>query len=72
MPHLNLSPEVKLTIKPAEAAKALGVSLPTLYQLLKRTDSPAIHIGRKIVIPTDKFQEWISGLAGQYVDLERQ
>jgi len=61
--------ERRLTIRPEEGAKAMGVSLPTFYALLRRSDSPAIHVGRKIVIPVDKFQEWVNALAGEHLDL---
>lgn len=40
-----------LTYKPKEAAKVVGVSTPVMYDLRKRADFPAIHIGRAIVIP---------------------
>jgi len=43
-----------------ELAIALGVSLPTAYELVHQVDFPAIKIGRRIVVPADKLQEWIN------------
>ena len=44
-----------------EAAKALGVSVPTLRVWLTRRDHPIPHlrVGRKIVIPQPMLMEWL-------------
>ncbi len=49
----------KLTLKPAEAAKLLNISLPTMYQLCNREDFPSIRIGRMIVISYAGLKEWL-------------
>ena len=49
----------KLTLKPAEAAILLNVSLPKMYELCKRADFPSIRIGRAIVIPRKPLDEWL-------------
>jgi len=59
----------KLTISATEGARAMGVSMPTFYALLQRKDSPAIRVGRKIVIPVDRFEEWLNSLAGEHLDI---
>lgn len=48
-----------LTYKPKEAAKAINVSPPVMYELCKRRDFPAIHIGRAIVIPKAGLERWL-------------
>lgn len=50
-------PKTTLTIQ--EAAQMLGVSKPKMYELAKQKDFPAIHIGKRIVISTVAFREWI-------------
>jgi excisionase family DNA binding protein len=51
----------RLALTPAEAAEAIDVSLPTLYQLIKRERDPlpSFRIGRKILIPVLSMQQWI-------------
>lgn len=42
-----------------DAAEAIGVSRPTMYQLIERTDFPKIRVGRRIIIPRRSFEEWL-------------
>ena len=56
----TITEPAKLTYTVPEAADLLNVSRPTMYTLANREDFPAIHIGKRIVIPRDKFIEWIN------------
>lgn len=50
----------KLAYSVAEAAQALGVSLPIAYDLCNRSDFPAVRISTKrIVIPVDALNQWL-------------
>ncbi|PKM60257.1 MAG: excisionase [Firmicutes bacterium HGW-Firmicutes-4] len=49
----------KLTINVKELSKQLGVSIPTAYELTRRSDFPTLKIGRRIVIPVEAFQLWL-------------
>ena len=49
----------RCTYSANEAAKVLGVSLPTIYRLCKREDFPSFCVGRKIVIPKDELHMWL-------------
>ena len=49
----------KLTYNVPEAAKALGISVPKLYQLCKTEDFPACRLGARIVIPIDRLDQWL-------------
>lgn len=49
----------RLTLKPAEAAEVLNISLPTMYKLCRREDFPKIRFGRMIVIPCSSLEKWI-------------
>jgi len=65
----NANGERRMTISAADAAKEMRVSMPTFYALMKRKDSPAIRVGRKIIIPVDRFEEWLNSLAGEHLDI---
>ncbi len=52
----KLSP---LAVSAAEAARLLGVSRPTLYQLLNREDFPSFRVGNWVLVSVAGLQEWI-------------
>ena len=49
----------KLTYNSKEAAAALGVSLPTMYDIMNRKDFPCVRIGRRVLIPVDGLRAWL-------------
>jgi len=53
----------KLTLSISEAAALLGVSRPTVYNLIKRDDFPAFPIGRRVLISRAGLAEWIEAQA---------
>ncbi len=55
----------KLTMTAKEAAEALQVSRPVIYELCKRPDFPVVHIGRKVLIPRDKLRAWVNAQSGE-------
>lgn len=48
-----------LTIK--EAAGIMRVSTSTMYQLVREDKAPHISIGKRKVIPANRFYEWLDG-----------
>lgn len=48
-----------LAVGATEAARLLGVSRPTLYQLLNRQDFPSFRVGSRVLISVAGLQEWI-------------
>lgn len=44
------------TITVDEAATILGISRNAAYEAIKREDLPALHIGRRIVIPVARLK----------------
>ena len=48
-----------LVVSAAEAARLLGVSRPTLYQLLNREDFPSFRVGNRVLVSVAGLQEWI-------------
>ena len=42
----------------------LGISRAGAYELVKRKDFPALHIGKRVLVPKDKLIAWIGENAG--------
>ena len=49
----------KLTLSVTETAEALGVSRPTVYQLLHREDFPSFKVGTRTLINRQRLQSWV-------------
>lgn len=50
----------KLTLNASEAAVRLGVSLPSLYQAIKKNEVPVIRIGHRVLIPISALKEYLA------------
>ena len=58
-------------LSPKEAARYLGISEPLIYQLCRRKDFPAVRLSaRRIVIPTNSLDDWLSQQALHKTDAE--
>lgn len=53
----------KVTLSVAETAAALGVSRPTVYQLLKRADFPVLRVGGRTLVSADGLCSWVEAQA---------
>ena len=51
--------ELPLMISVPEVAKVLGISRAGAYELVRADSFPKIRIGNRIVVPRDKFIQWI-------------
>ena len=40
-------------------AKTLGVSISSAYELMHEASFPALRVGSRIVVPKEKFIEWV-------------
>ncbi len=56
--------DTRLTLTVEEAAKLLGVSLIKGYELAHSEGFPAMRLGRKLLIPRDRFLAWLDEQAG--------
>lgn len=54
----------KLAVGTTEAARLLGISRPTLYQLLNRQDFPSFRVGGRVLISVSGLQSWIDQQVG--------
>jgi len=56
--------DLPVYLKPSEAnEKILHVSENKLYELLNRPGCPKLKIGRKYLIPTEKFIRWLEEIS---------
>lgn len=57
--------EKKICISVKEAAKLCGIGTANMYDLAHREDFPSIRVGKRIIIPYDRFVRWLNETAGQ-------
>ena len=53
----------RLALSVTEAAEALNVSRPAVYQLMRRADFPAFRVGRRTLISRSGLERWIEAQA---------
>ena len=41
-------------------SQVLGVSISTAYELMNEPGFPVLRVGSRMVVPKDKFVEWVS------------
>ena len=51
--------ELPLFLNAATVAKVLGVSPSSGYELMHEPDFPVLKIGSRLVVPKEKFVEWV-------------
>lgn len=47
------------TLTVSQIQKLLGISRPTAYNLVNNEAFPVLRIGKKILIPTKAFLDWV-------------
>ena len=52
--------ELSLMLSVPDVAAVLGISRAAAYELARSKDFPSLRIGTRIVVPKDKFIDWIS------------
>ncbi len=52
--------ELPLFLNAATVARVLGVSPSSGYELMHEPDFPVLKIGSRLVVPKEKFVEWVS------------
>ncbi len=56
--------ELPLFLNAEMVADILGVSSTTGYEIIHKKDFPSLKIGSRIVVPKDKFREWVEYKTG--------
>ena len=52
--------ELPLFLNATTVAKVLGVSPSSGYELMHEPDFPVLKVGSRMVVPKEKFVEWVS------------
>lgn len=55
---INVSEKLALSV--AETAAVLGVSKPTVYELLRQDGFPRLKVGARTLIPKQGLETWVS------------
>ena len=53
--------ELPLFLNAGMVANLLGVSQSTAYELMHEKDFPTLRVGSRMVVPRDRFLEWMNG-----------
>ena len=51
--------ELPLFLNAEMVAKVLGVATSTAYELMHEKDFPALKIGSRLIVPKEKFRQWV-------------
>ncbi len=51
--------DLPLFLNAPTVAKILGISRSSAYELMHEKEFPALQIGSRIVVPKEKFREWV-------------
>lgn len=62
----------KMCMSVAQMQRALGIGKNHAYALVKQEGFPAIHIGKRIIIPIDALREWLQTSVGKQVTEEQE
>lgn len=60
----NTYDELPLFLNAQTAAKLLGVSISSMYELMHEKGFPVLRIGSRLVIPKEKLQAWVEQRTG--------
>ena len=56
--------DLPLFLNAATVAKVLGVSPSSGYELMHEADFPVLKVGSRMVVPREKFIEWVERHTG--------
>ena len=51
--------DLPLLLNAATVAEALGIASSSAYELMHEADFPVLKIGNRIVVPKEKFIQWV-------------
>lgn len=57
--------ELPLFLNAETAAKLLGISISSMYELMHEKGFPVLKIGTRLVVPREKFREWVEQNVGK-------
>ena len=56
--------DLPLFLNAETIAKLLGISISSSYELMHEKDFPSLKIGSRLLVPKEKFSEWIDKKTG--------
>lgn len=56
--------ELPLFLNAEMVAKVLGISISSAYELMHEARFPALRVGSRIVVPKEKFCQWVESQTG--------
>ena len=56
--------DLPLFLNSATVAKVLGVSPSSGYELMHQPDFPVLRVGSRMVVPKEKFIQWVEEHTG--------
>ena len=57
--------ELPLFLNAETAAKLLGISISSMYELMHEKGFPVLKIGTRLVVPKEKFRAWVEQNVGK-------
>ena len=51
--------ELPLFLNVETAAKVLGISVSSTYELMHENDCPSLKIGNRLIVPKEEIRKWI-------------
>ena len=57
--------ELPLFLNTETTAKLLGISISGMYELMHEKGFPVLKIGTRLVVPREKFREWVEQNVGK-------
>lgn len=57
--------ELPLFLNAETMAKLLGISISGMYELMHEKGFPVLKIGTRLVVPREKFREWVEQNVGK-------
>ena len=56
--------ELPLFLNTETVAKVLGIAPSSAYELMHEADFPVLKVGNRMVVPKEKFVEWVQRHTG--------
>ena len=56
--------ELPLFLNAETISKLLGISSTAVYELMHQKDFPVLRVGNRMVVPKEKFKEWVDKNSG--------
>ena len=62
--HYTNYDQLPLFLNAELVSKTLGIAPSSAYELMHETSFPALRVGSRIVVPKEKFCQWVESQTG--------